>query len=272
MGALYTYPNVVVNSSKLRDEINNCAAIIPGCLDVSTRGAVVEILLKSAFETPEQRVVLDGIVAMHDPTPREGEQVLMMSMVENQNYGHLDLSYKMKPFLFHIPAGAAQVHEFPISFPYPVMVLGATVDLCTTHHLDEMQFDSLDWTPVGQLITNAVVGADFITVNDAAAAGYIFKGFDLIVNNEFVGHVLDKGGNNIYLDRPIVTPHAAGSYVVARYTTVDRYKVLSAPMVLWVSRDTDRGALAGKSQKMKFYYWNNNGTEKDIQLNVEIYI
>jgi len=270
---LYEFNKSDVSTYQLEGEISANASIITGWQSVIVRGEILEISMKAALSNDEYAALLATVTA-HTPTKAPTRAVLA-SIVENEDFDTLglELTYRMKPWLFDIPATSGQ-HYFTISFPYPIMLLGGTVDIHAAMVGDSMRYCILAPTNVCQL--PIAVAANDTTITLPSQAGtYCFKGLDVLLNTVHVGRIISiaRGAETdvLTLDQAITQDFAIGSVFAIGYTAVEKYYISTAPMVLWASRDTERGALIPAGQTMAFNYWNDTGTAKKVQLTLEYY-
>ena len=282
--ATYTF-NKILNGSKFMLEVHDSA--ITTCIArVDVVGNTSYCVFKDTLSNDEE-TALNDLVSAHDATPVEEDIVRRTSFVENENCSHLDLTYRMVPHLYTVPASAGP-HVFDISFPYDIMLLGGTVEVSAANLGDSVQFETVGKTVVGQLISACAEGDNHVHVNLDAVASYIWKAFDLyavtldqygqISTSVDLGHVISKAGTEIMLESVLTAQQAfsAGTYIATRYVAVEKYKLLRE-QTIWISRDTDRGALIPKNTPMKFSYWNdaqvnNEYIAKEIQIVLEIYV
>jgi len=272
MQAIYNYIKVGANPSQLETEIQNRSTITVGCAGATLRGDdALEIVMKAPLSS-DQLLELNAVVAEHIPTISDSpEKPALVSVVENEKYESegLELSYRMHPKAFMIPVcDPGTVFRYEISMPCTVMLLGGTVDVHSAMVGDQMWFETLCPTTIGYLAQDTVVGQTMGIVN-AGAGAYIFKGFDILIGDEVVGRTTCHSGDNFNMDTEWDTVYPAGTPIKVRYLTVEEYRLTTAPMVVWISRDTERGAIVQGGQKMAFFYRNNTGTEKWVQICLE---
>ncbi len=274
MEKIYIFEKPDVNISQLETEIAASPTILTGVVSVILRGTQLYVTMKDELPTAENDA-LAQLVSNHVAKFVPDQRLVMASIVENEKYASLgiELSYRLKPFLFDIPAGVAE-HAFEISFKYPIILLGGTVDIHPDMIGDSMRYCTLAPTPIGQLAFEATESSDEIyVVKDQGE--HCFKGMDVLINNEHVGRIIsiNRGieTDKLVLDSNLTQAYAVGSILSIAYTTVEKYLVTAAPIVLWVSRDTDRGAIVNANQKMRFTYWNTNGLAKKVQFATEYY-
>lgn len=260
-----------LNGAKFESELA-ASAITIASAGVSTVGSATTCVFKAALSETE-KTVFASLVAAHDSSPTEEQRVILASMVENHRCQEFDLTYKMRPYIYDIPASAG-LHTFDISFPYPIMLLGGTVEPTSAMVGDFMQFDVLSPTVVTAL-TAACIETD--TTISVAAVDYIWKSFQLYaVSGEtdvLLGEVKSKAGNMVTLASPLDDEQefSAGTYIKAQFTTVEKTRIMNTNTV-WISRDTDRGALVCANTISRFYYWNTDGAAKTVQITLEYYV
>lgn len=269
---VYTFTKEV-NRDVLEQELRANTSLITGVYTVTVEnGTTVKVYMKAAL-SPEEHAVLEASVAAHvkinipepDPSP------VLVSVVENEKYKAegLELSYRMGPRAFLIPACEPGTQfRFEMTLPCTVMVLGGTVDVHQAMVGDLMWFETLCPTTIGYLEQDTVIGQTTGMVN-AGAGAYIYKGFDIIINDEIKGRVTCHSGDNFNMTTAWDEVYPAGTPVKVRFLTVEEYRLTTAPIVVWISRDTERGAIVQDGQKMAFFYVNNSGAEKWVQICLE---
>lgn len=272
MAEIYTYIKSPVSPAKLESEILASQDISIGCAYVAYRDSTsVDVAMKAPLSASELQA-LNTIVGAHAAdTDIEHNTPVLVSVVENEKYGTegLELSYRLGPKAFLIPDCAPGTEfRFEMTLPCTVMVLGGTVDVHQAMVGDLMWFETLCPTTIGYLAQDTVVGQSTGLVNVGAGA-YIYKGFDILINDEIKGRVTCHSGDNFNMDTEWDYVYPAGTPVKVRYITVEEYRLTTAPMVVWISRDTERGAIVKNGQKMAFFYVNNSGTEKWVQICLE---
>lgn len=269
---LYTYTKSA-NVVRLEAEIKADTSITTGVHALALFGTdTLKIWMKDALSSGEEDA-LDALVTAHDGTPEQTKDIVWATNVENEKFVSegMDLTYRMKPFLYDIPATAGP-HTYTISFPFPIMLLGGTVDFHTAMVGDSMKFETLACTQVGVLTAPAAEDDEVIYLNEGAMQ-YMYKGFDIVLGSdtEASGRIIEVYADSVKLDTPLAKGYSAMDPVKLEYEAVEKYYISTAPMVLWISRDTDRGAIIGANQEMKFYYYNDTTTAKKVQISLEYY-
>lgn len=232
--------------------------------------------------TAAEKLEFAQIVEEHDASIQLPEEaVTLASIVENHDISHLDLTYKMRPFLFQVPATVG-LHSFPISFPYPIMLLGGVIEADPTMVGDSMQFDAIAKTPCGYLTQPAVAGASYIHVDEASAINYLWKGYNVyavsldqsgvIVSATRLGNeIIGKAGTQILLAEPLTESFATGTAIAVEFVPVEKVK-LKNTNTLWMSRDTERGANLPANTLMLLHYWNREAVAKEPEILLEYYV
>ena len=269
---LYTYTKSA-NIARLENEIKGNSAIITGVHSIALFGAdALKIWMKSEL-TSGEKDALDALVAAHDGTPDQIKDVVISTPVENEKCfaNGVELTYRMKPFLYDIPASAG-VYTYTISFKYPIVLLGGTVDLHSAMVGDSMMFYTLDSTQVGVLARPAAIGDDVIYLNEGAMP-YLFKGLDVILASDTApsGRIVEIYADSVKLDTALTSSYSVWAPVNVEYITVEKYYISSYGFPVWISRDTDRGAIIPANQNMKFCYYNDTATAKKVQITLEYY-
>lgn len=270
------------NGAKLMAEIQSSAVTV-AVRRVDVVGDVTYVVMK-AVPTSDEITLIDGLVAAHDPLLVEDQKIVISSIVENQKYAEygFDLTFKVKPFLYTIPDSVGP-HVFDISFKYPIMILGGTIDPASGNVGDSVKFEAPAEMVVGQLTSACTEGDNHIHVNEDAANLYMWKGYTVcavtldqygqIATSTGLGEIISKTGTQINLFGSLTAQQAfsAGTYLSILFESVEKYK-LTSTNTIWISRDTDRGTIIPADTKLRFSYWNDIGGAKEIQIVLEYYI
>lgn len=277
--AIFTY-NFEKKCSQywLEKELKANAELVIGVHAVNiVNGTQTRVMMKDDLMTyPGQYEVLAAAVTAHiwkeDPSDI---RLPLMTLVENERIPEegIELTYRMYPMVFEIPEGTngGLPYEFPIVFPCTVATLGATIDLSTAMIGDSMAYDVPSEITVGALAADVAQG-DITGYINPESRGYIYKGMDIIIGSTVQGRIYDwEGDYGFKLFGAFDAAYTAGTAVKVRFRTVDKYLVTAAPLQLWISRDTDRAAIVPKNTPQKFYYWNDTGTAKKVQICFEFY-
>lgn len=248
---------------------------------LSAIGDVTVCEFKAAL-TALERTEFAQLVEDHDASIMLPEQtVALSSIVENHEIEQYDLTYKMRPFLFQVPAQAG-LHSFPLSFPYPIMLLGGVIESDPTMIGDSVQFDAIAKSACGYLTQPAEAGLSHIHVDDTAAIGYLWKGYNVyavtldqngaIVSSTRLGNeIIGKAGSQILLAEPLTESFDAGTVIAVEFTPVEKIK-LKNTNTIWISRDTERGANLPANTLMSFHYWNREAVAKEPEILLEYYV
>jgi len=233
--------------------------------------------------TSTERAEFGQLVEEHDSSIMLPEQnVALSSIVENHEIEQYDLTYKMRPFLFQIPAQAG-LHSFPLSFPYPIMLLGGVIESDPTMIGDSVQFDAIARSACGYLTQPATSGNSHIHVDDNAAAKYLWKGYNIyaltfdesgtVVTSatRIGGEIIGKLGSQILLSEPLTASLDTGTIIAAEFVPVEKLK-LKNTNTIWISRDTERGANMPANTPMLFHYWNREDVAKEAEILLEYYV
>ena len=272
MEATYTYTKLGANPSQIEAEILGDTSILIGCSGALLRGeSTLEIYMKAPLSS-EELLALNSLVERHVPLEvSESVSPTLVSVVENERYSDegLELTYRMAPVLYDIPAGnPGDISRFEISYPCTIMLLGATIDIHSKMEGDQFWMETVCPTTIGYLAEPTVIGETWATANMDASA-HIFKGLDLLIADEVVARISDHSGAQFNTDRAWTQVYPAGTPIKIRMLTVEPYYVTTYPMVVWISRDTERGAIIRRGQKMAFFYKNNDGLAKKVQICLE---
>lgn len=274
----YTF-NKKVNRKLLKAELEANMSFTAAVYDVTVEGdskEIVNVYTKTSLDGVLLSL-LGSIVANHVYVDIAApiDKPKLMTLIENERCLEegIELTYRMYPKVFDIPEGdnGGQPYTFDILFPCTVAMLGATVDLNQFMLNDMISFDVPSTTIIG-FLAEGVDTTTNICKMDPDAKAYIYKGMDIIINGESQGRITGYDDNGDYIlhenfksSFPINTP------VAVRFKVVDPYLVTTAPLTLWVSRDTDRATIVPKNTPMQFIYWNHSGIAKKVQLCFELY-
>lgn len=249
---------------------------------LSAIGDVTVCEFKAAL-TALERTEFAQLVEDHDASIMLPEQtVALSSIVENHEIEQYDLTYKMRPFLFQVPAQAG-LHSFPLSFPYPIMLLGGVIESDPTMIGDSVQFDAIAKTLCGYLAAPATSGNSSIHVDDEAAIKYLWKGYNvyaltfdqsgivIVGATRLGGEIVGKIGSQILLSEPLTESFPAGTVIAVEFVPVEKLK-LKNTNTIWISRDTERGANMPANTPMLFHYWNREDVAKEAEILLEYYV
>ena len=248
---------------------------------LSAIGDVTVCEFKAAL-TALERAEFAQLVEDHDASIMLPEQaVALSSIVENQEIEQYDLTYKMRPFLFQVPAQAG-LHSFSLSFPYPIMLLGGVIESDPNMIGDSMQFDAIAKTLCGYLTQPAEAGLSHIHVDDASAIEYLWKGYNvyavtldgsgnIVTSTRLGGEIIGKIGSQILLAEPLTESLPAGTAIAVEFVPVEKVKIKNTNTI-WISRDTERGANLPANTPMLLHYWNREDVAKEPQILLEYYV
>ena len=267
----------LTNPDQLKLELDANKSLIIGVHAVTiTDSTITNVYMKDDLnEHLGQFAVLEAAVNAHvkADTPKI-THTPMMTIVENERAiaEGSDLTYRMLPWLFDIPEGSnnGEPYVFNVSFPHAVVMLGATVDLHPAMVGDSMAYDIPSDITIGFLVQNTVIGENTGVLNEGAASNFK-RGMDVVIGGVTRGRIFEKNGSAFKIQTPWQSVLTAGTPVAIRYRMVDRYLVTAAPIILWVSRDTFRGAVISENMPQRFSYWNTTGTAKKVQIAIEFY-
>ena len=275
---IYIFPRHL-NAGKFMWEVQR--SIITVCLqDVSSVGDNCVITFKKTLSTSEY-VILEQLVALHDPSPVEEEKALQATINEAPEYlhGQVDLTFRERSWELDIKASDTEVSR-EIRFPYPIVLLGGECavspsmvgDSCRMRwHLNPDEGDI-----VTALTAAAPSGDTHIEVESKAAAEIIFKGFTVGVMTAdgpvVLGEVIGKAGPTLFLDSEITEPIPAGSYVFCYFDFIPHRYFPTSPYTVEISKDTHRGAGIFLGTSLEYTYFNLNKTEKVVSFSLGFYI
>lgn len=269
------------NQEQLEAEIRGSANIFTAChavvleTDPATGIVSTKVLMKAILDT-EQEIALENIVSTHVPVEAKPlTKPVIATLVENEKVFEkgIELTYRMLPMVFDIPAGdnTGQPHTFPMSVPCNFLLLGGTIDMGVNMVGDMMAIDIPATVPVGVFTSEIMTGDESVSV-DSESFKYIYKGMDILVGSEYVGRVKAYGANSFAIHGGFKKAYPAGTVYSIRYRVLDPYLITTAPLTLWISRDTDRGTVVDANTPMSFSYWNHTGTAKKVQVCMELYV
>ena len=266
----------VINREQLEAEIRGSDNIYAACHAVTVEGEDnVKIYMKAELDTA-QEIALSNLVNLHVPVAdADLVKPVIATLVENEKVFEkgIELTYRMLPIVFDIPASINnnEPFAFPMFVPCNFLLLGGTIDLSTNMIGDSIAIDIPAPITVG-VFTDAInIGESHAHV-DSLSASYLYKGMDILVDGNVIGRIKKYDSTGFEIHGAFTQAYPAGTLYQIRYRILDPYLVTSAPLTLWISRDTDRGTVVDASTPMAFYYYNASGTAKKVQICMEHYV
>jgi len=266
----------IINREQLEAEIRGSENIFVACHTVVVEGVDgVKVHMKAELDS-EQEIALTNIVNSHIPIASvDLVKPVIATLVENEKVFEkgIELTYRMLPMVFDVPANNnnGEPFDFPMHVPCNFLLLGGTIDLSTNMIGDSIAIDIPAPITVGVFVDGVNIGDNHVHV-DSQSAGYLYKGMDVLVDNIVIGRIKSYDLTGFTIHGAFTQAYPAGTLYQIRYRILDPYLITSAPLTLWISRDTDRGTVVDAGTPMAFYYWNSSGTAKKAQICMEHYV
>lgn len=275
----YVFPKHL-NSAKFMWEVQR--SDISVCLrDVSVIGDVSVITFKTTLSMAEY-LILERLVALHDPSPVDPESQMETSINEAPTYmrPQLDLTFRERSWELHFQEGEAQ-KSLTITFPYAIALLGGETpvtpqmvgDSCRMRwHLNPSQQDV-----VGCVTSPGKKGDSCLIVDDTAAKEYIYKAFTIGAylpdgTPLVLGEAVAKAGSSISLDAPLPQDIPAGLPVFCFFDFIPHRYFPVSPYVVEIGKYTQRGAGVHFGTSLEYTHFNNDQKAKTVSFTLGYYI